>query len=203
MAKQKLTMMPGEKKVVLLSKQRGLPPLMVTMLKKTPTGVTVTVDPLYKENTRNKEHLPNGFYTLTGDRIHVTTSDPHVLAHELGHAKSDTELVGRLVQSRFLYPMMHLAPISGLISGVAVRGIKHPMVRAIAIGAPFLMSLPGMVAEAKASANGHEILRQAGASEKELALYRAKMVKYYLSYASLPAMTGVNMLLGHALGGAR
>lgn len=196
------TAIPGEKKIVLLSKQRGLPPLMLRLLKKTPVGVTVTVDPLHKKNASDDDHMPNGFYSLKGDRIHITTADPHVLAHELGHAKSDESLSGRVIQSRFLYPMIHLSPLAGLISGLSLVHIKHPVAKAVAIGAPFLMAVPALAAEAKASANGHEILRNSGASEKVLADYRKKMAGYFLTYASRPLTAGVNMIGGAAYGHA-
>jgi hypothetical protein len=195
-SKKKFTTFPGEKKFVLLSRQRDLPPLLVKMIKKTPVGVTVTIDADYKKNDRSKTHLPNGFYTLQGDRIHLTTTDPHVLAHELGHARNDEEALGRIIQSRYLYPLMNIGPLAGYVGGAALREAKHPVAKAIAIGVPFLLTLPGMAAEAKASINGHHILRELGASEKELEKYRAKMIKYYMSYAVNPALTGLSLVAG-------
>lgn len=196
--KESLTLTHPDEKFLLLSKQKGLPPMILRMLKKTPVGVTVTIDPDYKRNASDKHHMPNGFYTLKGDRIHLTVLDPHILAHELGHAKNSTETLGKIVQNRFLYPMMGFAPAAGYLGGAAAHATKAPAVRALAIGLPFLMTLPGLTAEAKASVNGHEILKKLGATEKDLDAYRSKMMKYFGTYATYPLLTGAMMVGGAA-----
>lgn len=184
-----LTKMPGERKILLLEGQDGLPPLTVKLLKKVPEGITVTIDPKFKRNEAKK--ALNGMYFFEGDRIHVTTRDPSVLAHELGHAMSDEDLVGRLSQSKFLYPLHALAPLGAVAATGISETVSHPVARAILLGAPFLLTVPSLVAEARASMHGHEILKRIGATEEELAAFRRKMARYYLSYLVNPALTGV------------
>lgn len=196
----KLSKFPGEKKIVLLSKQKDLPPLVLKLLKKVPNGVTVTISPKYK--TLEKDGTPiNGSYFLEGDRIHITHRDHTALAHELGHAMNEKDAVGRLAQKKFLYPLYGLGPVSGVVAGAAHRSISSPVLKAMALGLPFLLTVPSLVAEAKASMNGYALLKEVGATEQELEDYSKSARKYYLSYASAPLMAGVGMAIGHSVTG--
>lgn len=189
---------PGEGKLLILSKQRNLPPLIVKMLKEVPHGITVTIDAAHKKSEVEGK-LPNGFYSFEKDRIHLTHLDHHVLAHEMGHAQTDLEgALSRALQSKYLYPLHAVGPLAGWVGGAVLRDVKHPMAKAIAIGLPFLLTAPAMVAEAKASINGHKILEGLGASKEDLAAYRKKVAAYYLTYAASPALTGAALVAGKA-----
>lgn len=188
----------GEK-FLLLAKEKNLPPLIMRLLKKTPAGVTVTIDPEYKKNTADPKHRPNGFYLFSGDRIHLTSLNHDTLAHEMGHARNADELAGKLFQNKTLYPLFHLAPAAGLLGGIAAN-IPHPVVRAISIGAPFLLTAPALTSEAKASLNGHKILSEVGATKKQLEDYRSEMLGAFGSYARVVPSTALNMGLGGLLG---
>lgn len=111
--------------------------------------------------------------------------DPAILAHELGHAELDRELVGSVLQSK----PVRIGAALGSITGIAVA--RHgPVAIGAAISAAALLPIP--IYEGMASLRGLERLRRVGATDEELADARSKLLKAWGTYALLPAGAAVD-----------
>lgn len=135
----------------------------------------------------------------------VTTADldPHILAHELGHAEIDTSTLGKLVQNPITTAMGNSGSGVGLIGGAASgyhdekNEQSHVGRDAALLGG---MHLPQLGYEGAASLKGGRMLRELG--EKDLSSYAKRMGQAWGTYALNPVAAGVNYGLGRALGRA-
>ena len=140
-------------------------------------------DPLMK--------VTGGGYYDQGEKIVLRDKDHHVLAHEVGHAEVDKNFLGRLIQSKPSRLVANLAPAGATFAGMLAR---TPKGKVLSIVIPVAATLPTLGSEAWASSKGHDMLKERGATEKDLKVYKSRMLKAFLTYTQLPILS--------ALGGA-
>lgn len=129
-----------------------------------------------------------------GDQKHITVRKdeaPAILAHELGHAEIDDSFIGRMAQS----PVGRTAPVSvGNLLGAVALGRGQHAAGTASVAAGFV---PVLAQEALASIKGVRKLREAGASEEELADAKKRLLAAWGTYATLPvAMVGDVLSIG-------
>lgn len=164
---------------------------LFTSLRKS-SPVVVHVDP----KDRIVELAGGGYYDQ-GSKIVVRDRDHHILAHEVGHAKVDENLLGRLIQSKPSRIIAHLSAPAALVSGMLTR---TPKGKVLSVVVPVAATLPTLGSEAWASIKGHSLLEEGGASKADLEKYKERMTKAFLTYVSLPVGAAINAGAGIILG---
>lgn len=129
----------------------------------------VRINSVAKKYIKDKPHLANlsigkstsgDFYDIRNNRIALSSADPDVFSHELGHAArlGDSSKTYKKVLgvSRFLNKMLNTAaiPLSGAVSYSPVVEQKHraPILKGLAV-ATAITALPNLAEEALASAD--------------------------------------------------
>ena len=129
---------------------------------------------------------------------------PGVLGHEIGHARLQRGVLGRLSQSipsRLAFGLSR-GGIAGIAAGVGASGTEDTTTGAlIAGGVPAAMTLPTLGSEAGASFKGLGELRRAGASPAQIAAAKKTMLRAFGTYGG-GALRGAGIGLG-AYGVAR
>lgn len=118
--------------------------------------------------------------------------DPAILAHELGHAELDREIVGSILQSTGMRAASRLGLGVGILAGAG----GEPTIGAT-IGAASL--LPVLAYEGMASSRGIARLREAGATEAEVSAAKTKLLNAWGTYASLPVAAIGDVLTAYML----
>jgi hypothetical protein len=131
--------------------------------------------------------------------IIVSTTDPAILAHELGHADVDQSTIGRVLQSGVVRTGSNILPPAMALSVSRAAGQAMGPLAGALIGAsvPFLVNSPVLIAEALASKKGVQRLREAGMSEKDIEKAKKQLWKAYGTYLAYPALFGA---IGAGLG---
>lgn len=146
-----------------------------------------------------------GAFDPTTKKVHVSGTDPNVLAHELGHAEIDRSRLGRVVQNKGTILAGSLAPtgagVGGVVSGYqeAQDGKSRTGRDAALLGGAHL---PQLGYEAGASVKGHKILKGLGATKGDLSGYRKSVGRAYGTYALNPVASAINYSLGRSVGRA-
>jgi hypothetical protein len=143
-----------------------------------------------KRDPRAKIH-GGGFYSR--NMIGVDDNlDQNVLAHEIGHAKTDQSTLGRLVQHPLGRGLHQLSPVVGLGLGPYISGTGKE--RALkAIGISLAMAAPTLASEASASYHGYQTLKEHGATDEELRSYLKALIAPQSTYLIRPTISGLLM----------
>lgn len=117
--------------------------------------------------------------------------NPHVLAHELGHAAHDKTMLGKVTQSLPAGLLRNPALSLGSSAAIgATTGLSdNENVRRAGRWAPLALSAPMLASEAAASLHGHGSLKRLGASAEQLAQYRKTMLPAFGTYAGHAALS--------------
>lgn len=125
---------------------------------------------------RPKEHrigIPQGKYVA-----------PEVMAHEMGHALNHRSLLGKAVQNPFAAAGYYTAPIMGIGYGLLP---EEDMSTPAAMAATTATTIPLLASEAAASIRADHLMKEHGATAKQLSKGRKNLAKAFGTYLVLPA----------------
>jgi Zn-dependent membrane protease YugP len=152
---------------------RGAAALYKALSKGAPVKVRVTKD---------AEPHGGGYFDPDKKEIALSKQNYETLAHELGHADLDKNLLGRLIQGR-MSRIAGLSPLSMLgASLLMAKGHKW------GVFLPAALAVPALASEAIASFKGNDLLKRVGASEDQRKEYGKKMVSAFSTYLVPPVM---------------
>ena len=139
-----------------------------------------------------------GYFDQIAKEIGLSRKDYETLAHELGHAELDKRLWGKIVQSPVARGFFPWTPVAGALGGVLLsRGKKLGLLLPVATATPTLIS------EVGASAKGKKLLKDVGATKKELEKYKKEMKGAFGTYAASIPMAAIAALMGNAVARGR
>lgn len=145
--------------------------------------------------TGEADFYGRGFYDFKDKFVGVSQKDPHVLAHELGHADIDRNIVGKMIQNKVTSQAYPWTPVAGAVGGALLsRGKKWGALLPIATAAPTLLS------EWLATRNGAKRLEGAGATPEEVDMYRSSMSDSASTYHAIIPETLLAGGLGYLAG---
>lgn len=127
-------------------------------------------------------------FVLMGSEL---KGNPHVLAHELGHAEFDKTMLGKATQNlpvgQLRNPMlsMGIGAASGALTGMS----DNETVQRVGRWAPLALQAPMLMSEAAASLKGHSNLKRLGATAEQLKRYRRTMLPAFGTYAGAAALS--------------
>ena len=117
-----------------------------------------------------------------------------VLAHEIGHAQSHENALGKFLHHPASRMAGNLAPLAALAAG---RFAPTPLSKVLGVGALTAgLSAPTLIGEGIADYKGYQHLKEQGATDEELAQYIKELIPAQASYLAMPALS----LAGGALG---
>lgn len=119
-----------------------------------------------------------------------------LLAHEVGHAKIDQHLLGRVLQSPLTGVLGKSALPGFLAGGLAGRYSDDSNKGALlSAGIPAAATIPMLAAEGGASISGIRDMKRIGASPEQLATAKKLLSRAFLTYAGVP-LTAAGVGLG-------
>lgn len=134
-----------------------------------------------------------GYFDQVKKEIGIAEKDFHTLAHEVGHATLDQNILGRIIQSRPARVASSIIPaaLAGIGAGLLIaKGKSWGLLIPAALSAPTILS------EFLASRKGGHKLEEAGANKPQMAEYANKMREGLSSYMVAPAL-GTLIALSH------
>jgi len=135
-----------------------------------------------------------GYFDQIAKEIGISRKDYETLAHELGHAEMDKRLWGRIIQhpiSRGVFPW---TPVAGALGGVLLsKGKKMGLLLPLATATPTLIS------EGMATSKGSKLLKDIGATKKEVDKYKKEMDGAFGSYSASIPMAAMAAMLAHSI----
>jgi len=135
-----------------------------------------------------------GYFDQQAKEIGLSSKDYETLAHELGHAELDKKIIGRVLQGPTARGLFDWTPVAGAIAGAGLaRGKKLPLLL------PFLTAAPTLISEHWATVRGSGRLESAGATKKEVDMYRKALGSSLGTYGSTIPTTGMAALMGAAV----
>lgn len=147
-------------------------------------------------------------YDRAGKRVvmaprHLHGEDLSVLAHEIGHAEFDKTRLGFLAQSTLPRAAAGISiTIGALIAVMAEGGLARRL--ALSAGTVAAAQVPLLLGEAEAWRRGHEMMREHGATEDQLAQLRHNAMHMGGSYLrpGIVGLAGATALsaLAHSVG---
>ena len=159
--------------IELFNKLRGSSPLKITVEAKA-------------------DRYGGGYFDQIAKEIGLSRKDYATLAHELGHAELDKRLWGKLVQNPIARGAFPWTPVAGALGGVLLsKGKKLGLLLPVATVAPTLIS------EGAASAKGKKLLKDVGATKKELEEYKKEMGMAFGTYSASVPMAAIAAVMGH------
>ncbi len=145
-----------------------------TLLKGSPVKVKLT----------DEAHMyGGGYFDQVKKEIGLSDKNFSTLAHELGHADIDKNILGRIIQSRAMRLAYGFTPLAGIGAAMLLaKGKKWGLILPTALAAPTLLS------EALASIKGHGKLTDAKATDEQKSRARGDMLRGFGSYTIAPAI---------------
>jgi len=135
-----------------------------------------------------------GYFDQVAKEIGISRKDYETLAHELGHAELDKRLWGKIVQHPIARGAFPWTPVAGAIGGVLLsKGKKMGMLLPLATATPTLIS------EGMASSKGSKLLRDIGATKKEVDKYKKEMGGAFGTYFSSVPMAAIAAAMAHSV----
>jgi hypothetical protein len=146
------------------------------LAKGSPVKVRITPDALM---------YGGGYFDQVKKEIGLSEKKYDVLAHELGHAQIDENILGRLIQSQTARHLSSMIPSA--LSGIGA-GFLMAKGKSWGILLPAALSAPTLLSEFLASHKGGKKLEESGASEEQKEHYRKDMGQGFRSYLVAPAL---------------
>ena len=144
--------------------------------------------------TEEAKMYGGGYFDQDKKQIGLDKKDFSVLAHELGHAELDKNLLGRLIQSR-------IARLAYMSSGIASIGAGILMAKGKKWGLllPALAVAPTLASEALATSKGRKLLDAMKAGKRQLSKFESVTGKGMASYVQRPVREAVGGVISYAL----
>lgn len=148
--------------------------------------------PIKIEIGAKADRYGGGYFDQIAKEIGLSRKDYETLAHEMGHAELDKRFWGKIVQNPVARGAFPWTPVAGALGGVlASRGKK------LGLLLPVATVVPTLISEGAASSKGKRLLREVGATEKELGEYQKEMGEAFGTYFASVPMAAVAAALGH------
>lgn len=134
-----------------------------------------------------------GYYDQVKKEIGISEKHYDTLAHEIGHAKVDQHIIGRIIQSRVARVASGIVP--GVLAGIGA-GLLVAKGKKWGVLLPSVLAAPTILSEALATREGRKLIEEYGGTQEQKDQYRAKMREGLMSYLMTP-------LLGTLIASAR
>jgi hypothetical protein len=164
----------AEEKKIPLSKADRL--ILAQLKKGSPVKVTVTSE---------AAKFGGGYFDQVKKEIGISEEDYETLAHEIGHAHVDQNILGQLIQSRIA--RLASGAVPGVLAGIG-GGLLMAKGKKWGLLLPAALATPTLISEALATHKGGKLLKEHGATEEQQDKYRERMRQGMMSYLLAPAL---------------
>jgi hypothetical protein len=150
--------------------------------------------PVKIEITEDAKSYGGGYFDTDKKIIGLSNKNFSTLAHELGHADLDKNVLGRLLQSR-------VARLAYMSSGIASVGAGILMAKGKKWGLllPAIAVAPTLASEALATSKGRKLLDDLKVGKKQLQEFEGHNRKGFSSYVTKPIRESLGGVLSYAL----
>lgn len=136
--------------------------------------------------TEDAAQYGGGYFDQVKKEVGLSDKDYRVLAHELGHAEIDKNLLGRIIQSRTM--RLVSGPLGNALSAIGA-GFLMAKGKKWGVLLPTAVALPTLLSEGVASYKGSNLLKEHGATDEQRRDYRNLALKMFGTYAAAPAIS--------------
>lgn len=158
-------------------------------------GTTTPLGIQTQSPARGVREVHGAYVSAGGNKI------PSILAHELGHADINKNLLGRIVQNPITTNMGFQGTNLGGLIGLGTGFSDNPNIQKAGVLAPLALNLPVLAYEAAASLQGLRRMHGAGANTKELLKGVSHLLPAWGTYAARAGIGSANAYSSQGIAG--